>query len=105
MSKVKHDQNQNLLDETVRIAAEELQKAIDNQVIWDILKVHHDGWLEVKIPWETLSRPTPWNEVCAWAIEEFGLPGDRYVTHPSPDEMTYLFRDRDDAVLMILKWT
>lgn len=82
-----------------------IRKNIDDIIVWDIMKTHHKDWTEVKIPWEIQQGKTPWNEVCAWALEEFGLPGDRYVTHPDADEMTFLFRDSEDAVLMILRWT
>ena len=68
------------------------------------MKLNHKGWTEVRIPWVTRNRPTTWNEVCAWVLEEFGLPGDRYITHPDLDAMTYLFRDSKDAVLMTLRW-
>lgn len=98
-----------IIEEKERLAAEvrkAVEKEIDNQMIWDIMKIDRESWIEVKIPWHTGSDgTTSWNEICAWALGEFGLPGERYVTHPTPDEMTYLFRDEKDAVLMILKWT
>ena len=94
-----------LIEEAGRIAGETIRKEIDNQIIWDIMKINHESWIEVKIPWATGSDgTTPWNEICAWALGEFGLPGERYVTHPTPEEMCYLFRDQEDAVLMILRW-
>ena len=95
-----------LIEEAGRRTGDAIRKEIDNQILWDIMKINHESWIEVKIPWDTSrNRPTPWNEICAWALGEFGLPGERYVTHPTPDEMTYLFRDQEDAVLMILRWT
>ena len=58
----------------VQELAQKLRKSIDNSIVWDLVKLNHEGWTEVCIPWETHNRPTPWNEVCAWALEEFGLP-------------------------------
>lgn len=81
-----------------------IKKSIDDSIVWDLMKMHYSDWIEVRIPWRTKQRPTLWHEVCVWALEQFGLPGDRYVTHPDRDEMTYLFRDSQDAVLMTLRW-
>ena len=58
----------------------------------------------VRIPWrhnDTISR---WDEVCIWAIEQFGLPGQRYTTHPTADHMDFLFENSQDAVYFTLKW-
>ena len=58
----------------------------------------------VRIPWrhnDTISR---WDEVCIWAIEQFGLPGQRYTTHPTADYMVFLFENSRDAVCFTLKW-
>ena len=59
----------------------------------------------VRIPWvrdsDNLYR---WNEVCAWAIEYFGLPGDRFETRANVDYMDCSFRDRKDALIMSLRW-
>jgi hypothetical protein len=50
-----------------------------------------------------LNSPTPWNEVTARALEVFGLPGDRYITHLTQDHMEYHFRDPHDATLFLLE--
>ena len=58
----------------------------------------------VRIPWrynDTISR---WDEVCIWAIEQFGLPGNRYTTHPTSDHMDFVFESSRDAVYLTLKW-
>ena len=34
-----------------------------------------------------------WNEACAWAVENFGLPGENYMTHPTKDNMKFLFKN------------
>jgi len=58
----------------------------------------------VRIPWrhnDTISR---WDEVCIWAIEQFGLPGQRYTTHPTSEHMDFAFESSQDAVYFTLKW-
>lgn len=59
----------------------------------------------VRIPWvreaDNLYR---WNEVCAWAIEMFGLPGDRFTTHANVNYMDFVFVHRYDALVMCLRW-
>jgi hypothetical protein len=45
-----------------------------------------------------------WNEVCAWAIEYFGLPGHRFSTAANVDYMEFHFNSPKDALLMSLQW-
>jgi hypothetical protein len=45
-----------------------------------------------------------WNEVCAWAVERFGLPGDRFTTHPCVDYMDFVFVNNKDAMIFAIKW-
>ena len=41
-----------------------------------------------KIKWgRPLDTITQWDEVATWSIETFGLPGDRYITDISINEM------------------
>ena len=56
----------------------------------------------VRVGWN-LNSLTPWNEVTARALEVFGLPGDRYVTHLTQDYLEYHFRDPYDATLFVLE--
>lgn len=59
----------------------------------------------VRIPWVRASDNVfRWNEVCAWAIEMFGLPGDRFETHANVDYMDFVFKSNKDALLMSLRW-
>jgi hypothetical protein len=59
----------------------------------------------VRISWsrefDDLQR---WNDVCAWAIERFGLPGDRFQSHASINYMDFVFKSNKDALLMALMW-
>ena len=60
---------------------------------------------EVTIPWSPRAATMRvWNEICADAVELFGLPGDRYITDISEKSMTWSFRSDQDAVLFRLKF-
>jgi hypothetical protein len=45
-----------------------------------------------------------WNEICAWCIEQFGLPGNRFIWRPTEDYMEFLFYDEKDAIHFELRW-
>jgi hypothetical protein len=45
-----------------------------------------------------------WDQVTAEAVELFGLPGDRYITDISEEQMTWSFCSAQDAVLFQLKF-
>lgn len=60
----------------------------------------------VVIPWSSkLDTVTAWNEICAEAMEIFGLPGNRYITDANVNDMTWYFRDEQDALIMTLKFS
>lgn len=40
-----------------------------------------------------------WNEVCSDVVEVFGLPGDRFISHPTPEYMDFHFKTKKDADL------
>ena len=46
-----------------------------------------------------------WNEICAEVVEQFGLPGDRYITEVGIFDMAFIFRDQQDLLLFKLKWS
>jgi hypothetical protein len=59
----------------------------------------------VRLPWETGRNNTEaWNDICCWAIEEFGLPGNRFTWKPTEDYMDFIFNDERDAMVFILRW-
>ena len=58
--------------------------------------------IRVRISWETNNKYSAWNETCAWAIEKFGLPGDRFSTRATEDYMDFYFKDERDAILFQL---
>lgn len=59
----------------------------------------------VRIDWSReYDNKAMWNEVCAWAIEYFGLPGDRFETRANVHYMEFIFKSNKDALIMALKW-
>lgn len=58
-----------------------------------------DGFIHnVKVPWSYQSSSW-WNEACADVIEVFGLPGDRFMSHPAPEYLDFYFKSEKDADL------
>jgi hypothetical protein len=53
---------------------------------------------EINIPWKGQNNVF-WNETCAKIVEHFGLPGDRYTTEVSEEEMKFFFKDDREAFL------
>ena len=59
----------------------------------------------VRIAWKReFDNEQWWNDVCAWAIERFGLPGDRFQSHANVNYMDFVFKSNKDALLMALMW-
>lgn len=59
----------------------------------------------VRIDWgREFDNGKMWNEVCAWAIEYFGLPGDRFTTRANVNYMEFIFDSNKDALVMALQW-
>lgn len=59
----------------------------------------------VRIDWQRwFDNKQMWNDVSAWAIEYFGLPGDRYICHVNVNWMEFIFEDSRDALMMSLRW-
>lgn len=55
---------------------------------------------EVKVPWsDNLNTVARWDLACADVLEVFGLPGDRFTSHPSMDTMNFHFKSKKDADL------
>jgi hypothetical protein len=57
----------------------------------------------VRIPWKK-GDIIDWNESCAWAIKQFGLPGNKFTTDPTVDYMDFYFKDERDAIHFELRW-
>ena len=97
-----------LLNDIINQRAQELAQNIDGQILSDLRWEHalktHKNWHLVTIPWRLGDTEQKWNETCAWAIEQFGLPGEKYVTHPTKDYMEFLFKNEQDAIMFSLRW-
>lgn len=52
----------------------------------------------IRVPW-TKGNNYKWNELCADVVEVFGLPGNRFVSHPTMDHMDFHFKSKKDADL------
>jgi hypothetical protein len=46
-----------------------------------------------------------WDEICIWAIEKFGMPGEKFTWHPTQDYMIFDFIDERDAIHFMLRWS
>jgi hypothetical protein len=58
----------------------------------------------VRIPWNrNYSNDYRWNEVCARAIEMFGLPGERFETHANVHYMDFIFKSNKDALMFAIE--
>lgn len=61
---------------------------------------------KVRLDWrEGRNGNEAWNEICAWTIEQFGLPGTRYTWYPREEHMDFWFNDEKDAVHFMLRWS
>jgi hypothetical protein len=82
---------------------------LDAQMIWlqKNLKMREPGYTHhCTVPWTDRKNPMfYWDNLCANAVELFGLPGDRYITDISEQSMTWSFRSDQDAVLFRLKFS
>ena len=58
----------------------------------------------IRICWQKGDTITNWDEICIWALEQFGLPGTKFIAHPTQDYMDFLFSDEKDAIHFSLRW-
>ena len=59
----------------------------------------------VRIAWgRNFDNKQRWNDVCAWTVERFGLPGDRFQSHANVEFMDFVFKSNKDALMMALMW-
>lgn len=70
-------------------------------------KIHSEKQVtSVRIEWRRGRDSTdPWNEICVWAMEQFGLPGDKFTWHATESHMDFDFIDEKDAIHFILRWS
>lgn len=58
----------------------------------------------VTLDWARRPNMERWNEICAWTIEHFGLPGIRYQTEVDSARMTWYFQSQQDQLVMTVAW-
>ena len=59
----------------------------------------------VTVPWRQGDTIESWDQTCAWVVEQFGLPGDRFMFNAGANDMDFCFRDSEDAVFFSLRWS
>jgi hypothetical protein len=63
--------------------------------------------ITVRLLWNEINDPANehvmWNEILARTFEQFGLPGDRYMTNIDTDWMDWHFVSEKDATMFILE--
>jgi len=52
----------------------------------------------IRILWKIGDTINDWDQKCIWAIETYGLPGVKYITHLTEDYMDFCFKNEKDAV-------
>ena len=52
----------------------------------------------VRIFWKQGDTVSGWDEKCVYALETFGLPGERYITHFTEDYLEFIFSKEVDAI-------
>jgi hypothetical protein len=58
----------------------------------------------VRIPWDrNYDNEYKWNEVCARAVEAYGLLGDRFTTHANIHYMDFIFKSNKDALMFAIE--
>ena len=60
--------------------------------------------ITIQVPWKNpYDHGDRWNELFVWALETYGLNGDRWTYTPTVDYMNFHFPDENDALLFQLK--
>ena len=60
--------------------------------------------ITIRVPWtDPHNHGDAWNELLAWTVETYGLPGERVSFHPRHDGMDFIFDDEHDALMFQLK--
>ena len=60
--------------------------------------------ITIQVPWENpYDKDYMWNELLAWTMETYGLPGNRWTYHPTENFMDFHFPDEKDSLMFQLK--
>lgn len=68
---------------------------------WDKrIDMQDEGFVHsVKINWKNNDTISNWNDALADILEVFGLPGNKFMTHPTFEYMDVCFKSKRDAEL------
>ena len=78
----------------------EAQTPVVQKVKWSMKEFPYP----VTLDWARRPNMERWNEICAWTIEHFGLPGIRYQTEVDVARMTWYFQSQQDQLVMTVAW-
>lgn len=53
----------------------------------------------VSVRWDGEQTGFWWNETCAMVLEVFGLPGNRFMSHPTQEVLIFYFKSEKDQFL------
>lgn len=59
--------------------------------------------ITIRVAWEEPSEVSMWNELLAWTVQTYGLPGEKVSFNPQHDWMDFTFEDENDALMFQLK--
>ena len=60
--------------------------------------------ITIRVPWsDPYNHGDAWNELLAWTVETYGLPGEKVNFHPTADHMDFTFGDEKDALMFQVK--
>jgi hypothetical protein len=60
--------------------------------------------ITIQVPWQDpYDKDFMWNELLAWTMETYGLPGERWVYKPTENYMDFSFPDENDSLMFQLK--
>ena len=60
--------------------------------------------ITIRVPWtDPMNHGDAWNELLAWTVETYGLPGEKVSFHPRHDWMDLTFEDEQDALMFQIK--
>ena len=60
--------------------------------------------ITIRVPWtDPKNHGDAWNELLAWTVETYGLPGENVSFHPTENWMDFVFNDEQNALMFQIK--
>jgi hypothetical protein len=56
----------------------------------------------VRLSWESKDDTHTWDKACIYAVEAFGLPGDKFECHSNEEWMDFEFKEEKDALMFMM---